>query len=98
MGTGRPRRERKQGAFVSQCRRRDTECNGCVVCRTTRTGDSRIASRSAEGQRADRTNVQVGRAGRRRPRRTKEAGAQEDGVCSQVRAAREMGLTEWGQL
>ena len=68
-----------------------------MVCRATRIGHSRIASRGAEGQRADRNNVQVGRAGRRRPRRTKVAGARENGVCSQVRAAREMGLTEWGQ-
>ena len=46
---------------------------------------------------ADRTNVQVGRAGEGRPRRTKVAGAREDGVCPQVRAAREVGRTEGDQ-
>ena len=47
--------------------------------------------------RADRTNAQVGHAGKGRPRWTKVAGAREDGVCPDVKAASEVGRTEGDQ-
>ena len=46
---------------------------------------------------ADRTNAQVGRVGKGRPRRTKVTGVREVSVCPQVRAARKVGQTEGDQ-
>ena len=72
VGAGTPQRERRQGAIVSQCRRRDVKHDAGAVWRAPRTGYSWFASKGAEEQRAgrdrprwDATRPPAGRASRR---------------------------------